>query len=204
MFTGIVTAIGQIINLEKKGDLEVTVGCDFSLSDLNIGASIAHDGICLTVTEKGTSSDQNWYKVSVSQETVSKTSLSDSKTCWGIGSLVNLERSLKVGDELGGHIVTGHVDGVVKIISIEAVGSSTRISFETPSELTPFIAQKGSVTLNGTSLTINSVTGLIFDVNLIPHTKETTTWKKVAVQDKINIEIDVLARYVARLKEMKS
>ena len=204
MFTGIVTNIGRILNIEKNGDLTVTVACEFNLSELDIGASVAHDGICLTVTEKSNSADQNWYKVSLSEETISKTFLSDSKTFWKIGSLINLERSLKVGDELGGHIVTGHVDGVAKVLSIERIGSSTKISLECPFELASFIARKGSVTLNGTSLTINDVRETIFDVNLIPHTKEVTNWKTVAVQDKVNIEIDILARYVSRLKEMKA
>mgnify|MGYP001230351967 FL=1 len=203
MFTGIVTDVGKVLNITGSEDLEVTIGCDFRNEDLIIGSSIAHDGICLTLFEKGNADGQTWYKVSISNETILNTYLSDPNGQWKAGSIVNLERSLRVGNELGGHIVTGHVDGVAKIVKIETIGESTKVSLEAPSELAQFIARKGSVTLNGTSLTVNKVKNTIFDVNLIPHTKSVTTWNLVQIHDKINLEIDILARYVARLNEMK-
>lgn len=204
MFTGIVTDIGEILEIKGSEDWEITIGCSFSLPKINIGTSIAHDGICLTVFEKGKTNDRNFYKVNISKETISKTNLSDAKSCWKVGSLINLERSLKIGDELGGHIVLGHVDGTASVKNIEPVGDSTKISLESPIELSKFITRKGSVTLNGTSLTVNDVRANVFDVNLIPHTKEKTNWKTVQPEEKINLEIDILARYVARLNEMNN
>jgi len=203
MFTGIVTDIGKVVSLEESKGLRVTIECSYKLDTIPIGASIAHDGICLTITEKGLLNKHTWYTVDISQETISKTSLSETKHRWKIGSLINLERSLKIGDELGGHIVSGHVDGVAEVVNIEEIGESTKVYLKAPQELAHFIAKKGSIALNGTSLTVNEVTGNSFEVNLIPHTKSTTTWETVKPKDKINLEVDTLARYVARLNEMK-
>ncbi|MEM9434418.1 MAG: riboflavin synthase [Pseudomonadota bacterium] len=196
MFTGIITDIGQVLELEQRGDLRARIGCAYDISGIEIGASIACDGVCLTVIALGRE-PQTYFDVEVSAETVSKTNLSS----WMAGQRVNLERALKVGDELGGHIVSGHVDGVAIVISMEQEGDSTRIRFEAPHTLARFIAPKGSVALNGTSLTVNEVEGAVFGVNLIPHTKSVTNWGDVSEGAQINLEIDTLARYVARLNE---
>lgn len=203
MFTGIISDIGTIVDVKKNGDLEFTVECNYKVDEISIGASIAHDGVCLTVTDKGIIKTDNWYKVSVSDETIKCTNLASSKNRWRVGSLINLERSLKVGDELGGHIVTGHVDGVATVTKVEEIGDSTKICFRGPNELVKFIAKKGSIALNGTSLTVNTTQGSSFEVNLISHTKKNTTWNRIQSEDIINIEIDPLARYVARLNEQR-
>lgn len=196
MFTGIVTDIGKIIELEKRGDLRARVETNYDMSTVAIGASIACDGICLTVIKTGS----NWFDVEISAESVEKTHLKFNT--WAIGASVNLERALRVGDELGGHIVSGHVDGVVEIVDMKDEGDSTRFVFLAPSDLQKFIAPKGSVALNGTSLTVNEVHSSKFGVNVIPHTKEVTTWGSSKIGDFLNLEIDTLARYVARLKEI--
>ena len=196
MFTGIVTDIGKIIELEKRGDLRARVETNYDMSTVAIGASIACDGICLTVIKTGS----NWFDVEISAESVEKTHLKFGT--WVIGASVNLERALRVGDELGGHIVSGHVDGVVEIVDMKDEGDSTRFVFLAPSDLQKFIAPKGSVALNGTSLTVNEVHSSKFGVNVIPHTKEVTTWGSSKIGDFLNLEIDTLARYVARLKEV--
>ena len=196
MFTGIVTDIGKIIELEKRGDLRARVETNYDMSTVAIGASIACDGICLTVIKTGS----NWFDVEISAESVEKTHLKFGT--WVIGASVNLERALRVGDELGGHIVSGHVDGVVEIVDMKDEGDSTRFVFLAPSNLQKFIAPKGSVALNGTSLTVNEVHSSKFGVNVIPHTKEVTTWGSSKIGDFLNLEIDTLARYVARLKEV--
>ena len=196
MFTGIVTDIGKIIELEKRGDLRARVETNYDMSTVAIGASIACDGICLTVIKTGS----NWFDVEISAESVEKTHLKFGT--WVIGASVNLERALRVGDELGGHIVSGHVDGVVEIVDMKDEGDSTRFVFLAPSDLQKFIAPKGSVALNGTSLTVNEVHSSQFGVNVIPHTKEVTTWGSSKIGDFLNLEIDTLARYVARLKEV--
>ncbi|WP_412563668.1 riboflavin synthase [Thalassobius sp. MITS945101] len=193
MFTGIITDMGEILELEQRGDLRARIGTAYDMATVDMGASIASDGVCLTVIAKG----DGWYDVEVSAESVSKTNLGD----WAVGRKVNLERALKVGDELGGHIVSGHVDGVAHLVEMVEEGDSTRMVFEAPEALAKFIAPKGSVTLNGTSLTVNEVDGCRFGINVIPHTKEVTTWGRVAVGDVINLEIDTMARYVARLRE---
>ena len=203
MFTGIISDIGTILDVQSNGDLEFIVLCNYKINEIAIGTSIAHNGVCLTVSDKGTRKTDNWYKVSVSNETVNCTNLTSSKNGWRVGSLINLERSLKVGDELGGHIVTGHIDGIAKVTKIEQIGDSTKICFLGPSELIKFIAKKGSIALNGTSLTVNNTLGSQFEVNLIPHTKQNTTWNHVKTDDIINIEIDPLARYVAKLYELR-
>ncbi|HAR54397.1 MULTISPECIES: riboflavin synthase [Roseovarius] len=193
MFTGIITDQGEIRDLEKRGDLRARIGCHYDMDGVDMGASIACDGVCLTVVAMGA----DWFDVDVSAETVSKTNLDT----WAKGRTVNLERALKVGDELGGHIVSGHVDGVAEVISVKDEGDSTRVTLRAPKALARFIAPKGSVALNGTSLTVNEVEGCDFGINFIPHTKEVTTWGRVAVGDRVNLEIDTLARYVARLHE---
>ena len=193
MFTGIITDIGTIAALEQRGDLKARIACNYAIDSIDIGASIACDGVCLTVIDRA----ENWFDVEISAESVSKTNLD----VWEVGRKVNLERALRVGDELGGHIVSGHVDGVAEIIEMRDEGDSTRYVFRAPPALARFVAPKGSVALNGTSLTVNEVDGATFGVNLIPHTKEVTTWGQSAVGDRINIEIDTLARYVARLAE---
>ncbi len=196
MFTGIITDVGEIVALEQRGDLKARIKTAYDTTGIELGASIASDGVCLTVVALG----DHWYEVEISAETVSKTNLGD----WTEGRPVNLERALKVGDELGGHIVSGHVDGVAEIVAMKDEGDSTRFTFKAPESLAKFIAPKGSVALNGTSLTVNEVDGCDFGVNIIPHTKEVTTWGHAKVGDKINLEIDTLARYVARLAEMSS
>ncbi|MCV2887043.1 riboflavin synthase [Ruegeria aquimaris] len=193
MFTGIVTDIGTVVELEQRGDLRARIRTAYDTGRIDIGASIASDGVCLTVIALGA----DWYDVEVSAETVSKTNLGK----WTVGKRLNLERALKVGDELGGHIVSGHVDGVAEVVSVTQEGDSTRVRFRAPHALARFIAPKGSVALNGTSLTVNEVEGDEFGINLIPHTKEATTWGDVRAGDLVNLEIDTLARYVARLAE---
>ncbi|WP_147124366.1 riboflavin synthase [Shimia ponticola] len=193
MFTGIVTDVGRIKALTPQGDLRARIETAYDMATVDMGASIACDGCCLTVVDKG----DGWFDVDISAESLSKTNLGT----WTIGDSVNLERALKVGDELGGHIVSGHVDGVAEVIALTDEGDSTRVRFKAPSELAKFIAPKGSVALNGTSLTVNEVEGDVFGVNMIPHTKQVTTWGGVAVGDAVNLEIDTLARYVARLAE---
>jgi riboflavin synthase len=195
MFTGIITDVGEIIQLEKKGDLRARIQTNYDAKGIAFGASIACDGICLTAVDFG----DNWFDVEISAETVSKTIIGTG--LWKISHKVNLERSLKVGDELGGHIVSGHVDGIAKVSSIKDEGDSTRFEFEAPRELARFIAPKGSVALNGTSLTVNEVKDGKFGINLVPYTKKVTSWDTTQVGDPINLEIDTLARYVARLAE---
>ena len=195
MFTGIVTDLGEILELEQKGDLRARIKTSYDTAGITFGASIACDGICLTAVDFG----DDWFDVEISSETVSKTIIGAG--IWKVGHTINLERSLKVGDELGGHIVSGHVDGIAKVTSINDEGDSTRFVFEAPSELARYIAPKGSVALNGTSLTVNEVDSNTFGVNLVPHTKKVTSWGTTQVNDPINLEIDTLARYVARLAE---
>lgn len=197
MFTGIITDVGRIGTIEKTGDTRFVIETAYDPATIALGASIACDGCCLTVVEKGTMNGTNWFAVDASKETLDCTTLGT----WKQGAAVNLERALKVGDELGGHIVSGHVDGVGEIVGIEDEGDSKRFRFKVPNELKKFIAPKGSVTLSGTSLTVNEVEDDIFGVNIIPHTQEVTTWGGAKVGDKINLEIDVLARYVARLTQ---
>lgn len=199
MFTGIVTDMGRIAALTQRGDLMARIETGYDTEGVDIGASIACDGVCLTVIAKGAEKDSgpNWFEVEISAESVSKTNLDT----WALGRTVNLERALRVGDELGGHIVSGHVDGVAVVTGVADEGDSTRVTLEAPAELARFIAPKGSVALNGTSLTVNEVDGASFGINFIPHTKQVTTWGRVAVGDRVNLEIDTLARYVARLAE---
>ena len=198
MFTGIITDVGRVRSIERRGDTRFVIETRFDTATIDIGASIACSGPCLTVVDKG----PGWFAADVSAETIACTNFGDLTE----GSLLNLERSLKVGDELGGHIVTGHVDGVGRIVEITRVGDSYRTVFEVPAGLSRFIAAKGSIAINGVSLTVNQVEGDRFSINLIPHTQERTSFGDPSgnapgarVGDRVNLEIDVLARYVARL-----
>ncbi len=191
MFTGIITDVGRVVEIERRGDLRLTIQTRFDLNSVAMGASIASNGVCLTVVEKLADA----YKVDVSAETIAKTTVGD----WVVGTALNLERSLKLGDELGGHLVYGHVDGVGEVVSVTQDGDSHRWSFRVPQNLKRFIAAKGSVALNGVSLTVNEVDDDVFGVNIIPHTAEQTTFGLIGPGAKINLEVDMLARYVARL-----
>ena len=199
MFTGIITDIGTVLALHRQGDLRARIGTSYDVDGIDIGASIACDGVCLTVVDLGRS-PQNWFEVQISGETLSCTTLGG----WGPGHRVNLERALRVGDELGGHIVSGHVDGLAQVIGIRPEGDSLRVTFRAPQALAGFIAPKGSVALNGTSLTVNEVDGTDFGINFIPHTQQATTWGTVAEGDAVNLEIDTMARYVARLRDWQA
>ena len=199
MFTGIITDVGEIAKIEKIKDTQAKIFCTFDVSGMDLGASICCDGVCLTVTDCGITENKNWFSVDISSETMSKTIIGDKNFGWKPGRKVNLERSLKLGDELGGHIVTGHIDGTGTIHKILEIEGSTQVTFKTNTSLAKFISEKGSITLNGTSLTINKVNASSFDINFIPHTKENTTWQKMRIGEKVNIEIDILARYVDRI-----
>ena len=196
MFTGIISSIGTVVSADGG---RFIVRSDYAADTIALGASICHDGVCLTVTSVEPDGAGSRYTLDVSNETLSLTTLGK----WVAGQPVNLERALKAGDELGGHIVSGHVDGIARIADIRADGDSRRLTFEAPEALAPFIAPKGSVALDGTSLTVNEVDGARFGVNLIPHTLTVTTWGRKKPGDLVNIEIDPLARYVARLLEMR-
>jgi riboflavin synthase len=195
MFTGIITDIGTVRTVSKAGDTRFEVLTAYDLATVDLGASIACNGCCLTVIEKG----RDWFAVQASAETLSKTTLAD----WRGGTRINLERALRIGDELGGHIVSGHVDGVGEIVSIRPEGGSQRFRIRVPHGLARFIAPKGSVAVDGTSLTVNEVDAEVFGVNIIPHTLAVTTWGSMTEGQAVNIEIDMLARYVARLTEYK-
>jgi len=194
MFTGIITDIGSVKAISGEGDVRFDINTAFVMDDVAIGASIACAGVCLTVIEKG----EGWFAVQASDETLQKTTLGD----WQADTKINLERALKLGDELGGHIVSGHVDGVAHVVSTQAIGDSMKIDFEAPRDLAAFIAQKGSATIDGVSLTVNDVDDCLFSVNIIPHTQSETTLGQLIKGDRVNLEIDVLARYVARLNSM--
>lgn len=198
MFTGIITDIGTIRNAEQRGDLRLVVETAYDTATVDLGASIACSGVCLTVVDKGS----GWFAVDVSGETRSRTA--DGQ--WLAGSRLNLERAMKLGEELGGHIVTGHVDGIGTVVSVEAEGDSHRIVVSAPADLAPFIAPKGSIALDGISLTVNTVTddtaGTRFSINIIPHTAEMTTFSMLEPGRPLNIEIDVLARYLGRMRSV--
>jgi len=194
MFTGIITDVGAIRQVEKRGDTHIIIDTHYDVGAIDIGASIACSGVCLTVVDKGTDQDR-WFAVTASGETLAKTTLGE----WKPGDPVNLERPLRLGDELGGHIVAGHVDGVAGIVEIRAEGESSRITFEAPAQLARFIAPKGSVCLDGVSLSVNDAESTRFGVNIIPHTLKVTTFGRLKPGGKVNLEVDLLARYVARL-----
>ena len=194
MFTGIVTDVGRVRAIsDTNRDRRFEIATRFDLSTVDIGASISHAGCCLTVVETG----PGWFAVEVSQETLSRTTLGD----WSVGAGVNLERAARVGDELGGHIVSGHVDGVGEVISVEPEGGSRRIRIRAPRPLHRYIAPKGSITVEGVSLTVNEVEDDVFGVNLIPHTWDVTTLGTLTPGSRVNLEIDMLARYLARWRE---
>jgi len=197
MFTGIITDIGTIQSAQQRGDLRLVIGCHYDMEGVDIGASIACSGVCLTVVDKGA----DWFAVDLSAETVSRTA----QGAWAEGRLLNLERALKLGDELGGHIVTGHVDGIGEVADITTEGDSHRVTVRLPADLAPYVAAKGSITVDGVSLTVNSVEdgpeGSTFGLNIIPHTWSVTTFGQLAPGQPVNLEIDVLARYLARMKD---
>jgi len=196
MFTGIITDIGELVGRDGG---QFKIACSFQPTSVELGASVACDGCCLTVTKCQEIGEGACLSFDVSNETLSKTTLGR----WQAGTKVNLERALKAGDELGGHLVTGHVDGVAQIVDVTHDGDSQRFEFEVPDGLAPFVAQKGSVALDGTSLTVNSVVANRFSANLIPHTLTHTTWGRKKLADPVNIEVDMFARYVARMMEFK-
>jgi riboflavin synthase len=204
MFTGIITDIGTIQSVDTRGDLRVVIACAYDPDGIDFGASIACSGVCLTVVDKGRDADGGWFAVDVSGETISCTASGQ----WEQGRKLNLERALKVGDELGGHIVTGHVDGVGEIVAITPLGDSHQVVVKLPDELAAFIAAKGSITVDGVSLTVNSVTddagGTHFALNIIPHTWDVTTFAALAVGHAVNLEIDVLARYLKRMEQLRA
>ena len=196
MFTGIVTDVGTVRSAEQRGDLRLTIGTGYDLGSVDLGASIACSGVCLTVVDKG----DDWFAVDVSGETVSRTGAD----MWREGARLNLERSLRLGDELGGHIVTGHVDAVATVVGSCPEGDSVRIGLSVPGELGPMIAPKGSISLDGVSLTVNDVReadegSTHFSVNIIPHTAQCTTLGEIPAGRQLNVEVDVLARYIHRM-----
>jgi riboflavin synthase len=193
MFTGIITGIGTIESIVDAGDRSFRIGSDWGCAAIDIGASIACSGVCLTVVQR----DANSFLVTASAETLGVTTAVN----WAVGDLINLERALKLGDELGGHLVSGHVDGLAEIKSIETSGDSHIVWLQAPADLAKFIAEKGSIALDGVSLTVNAVDGCLFHLNIIPHTWSVTGWARSAVGQKMNMEIDMLARYVARLSD---
>jgi len=194
MFTGIITDVGAIRQVEKRGDTHIVIATHYDVGAVDIGASIACSGVCLTIVDKGSSNDR-WFAVTASGETLSKTTVAD----WRQGEPVNLERPMRLGDELGGHIVAGHVDGVAEIVGMVVDGESKRMVFEAPLPFAHFIAAKGSVALDGVSLTVNEVDGPRFGVNIIPHTLKVTTFDRAKPGGRGNLEVDLMARYVARL-----
>ena len=199
MFTGIVTSIGTVRESHQRGDLRLLIGCDYAMESVDLGASIACSGCCLTVVEKGA----DWFAVDLSAETLARTAPGR----WQAGARLNLERALKVGDELGGHIVTGHVDGLGTIIGLCEEGGSHRVGISVPAALAPYIAPKGSVAVDGVSLTVNDVTDqpdgtAHFTVNIIPHTWTVTTLGNLQTGQPVNIEIDTLARYLKRMRDV--
>jgi riboflavin synthase len=201
MFTGIITDIGTIASVEARGDTRLVVETHFDMTHVDLGASIACSGVCLTVVDKG----PGWFAVDVSGESIARTAADQ----WTVGRKLNLERAMKLGDELGGHIVTGHVDGVGSVVGVCAEGDSKKIGFSVPAALAPFLAPKGSVTIDGVSLTVNTVADqddgtTHFAVNLIPHTQAVTTLGALAPGQQVNIEIDVLARYLQRMEAYRA
>ena len=200
MFTGIVTAVGTVRSAEQRGDLRLVIGTSYDTATVDLGASISCSGVCLTVVDKG----DDWFAVDVSGETISKTAGDH----WREGAKLNLERALRLGDELGGHIVTGHVDAVAEVVETRRDGNSTQVELRVPNVLAPMIAPKGSITLDGVSLTVNQVrdsgTDTAFTVNIIPHTAQHTTLGDLRCGQQLNVEIDVLARYLDRMVAARS
>lgn len=196
MFTGIITDIGTVQDRQQQGDTRFVISCAFAHDSIDMGASIACSGVCLTVVDKGQDDAYgDWFAVDVSAESLSRTTLGD----WHEGTEVNLERALRMGDELGGHLVSGHVDGIGSVLEKRKDGDSIRLTLSAPDALMPFIAEKGSITVDGVSLTVNGVDANSLNLNIIPHTLYATTLSNLDVGDAINLEIDMLARYVQRL-----
>lgn len=193
MFTGIITDLGSVRAIDRSGEVRFEFTSSYDMSSVDIGASIACNGVCLTVIETG----PDWFAVQASAETLSMTTLGG----WTEGRAVNFERALKVGDELGGHIVSGHVDGIATVVDIKPDGESKRYTFQAPDSLKKFVAPKGSVAIDGVSLTVNEVEDGRFGINIIPHTQSVTTFGSLKAGDQVNMEIDMLARYVARLMD---
>jgi len=205
MFTGIVTAVGTIKSCEQRGDLRVRIACPFDPDKIAVGASIACSGVCLTVVERGGEAGKAWFAVDVSAETLSRTA----KDSWAEGARINLEPSLRLGDELGGHIVSGHVDAVGTVAQVQPEGDSTRVTIVAPAALAPFVAPKGSIALDGVSLTVNQVEdrpdgSVAFGLNIIPHTAAVTTLGELRPGGEVNLEIDTLARYLKRLESLRA
>ena len=198
MFTGIVREVGRVLSISEAGDTRLEIGCARPAEEIEIGASIACNGICLTVVEKGTREGGTWFAVDASAETRARTTLGQ----WREGEAVNLEPALRVGDELGGHIVSGHVDGLGTILSVRPEGASHRVTIEAPAGLARFIAEKGSIAVDGISLTVNEVEGARFGVNIIPHTWEVTSLGGKSEGSTVNLEVDLMARYVSRLRDV--
>ncbi|MDB5717280.1 MAG: riboflavin synthase subunit alpha [Sphingomonas bacterium] len=201
MFTGIITDIGRIVAVERRGDLRVRIACAYDTDTIDLGASIACSGVCLTVVDKG----PGWFAVDVSAETLSRTAHGQ----WNEGLRFNLERALKLGDELGGHIVTGHVDGIGEVVSAAPEGDSLRVVVAAGAEVAPYLAAKGSITVDGISLTVNDVEdldggGVRFGLNIIPHTAAMTTLDRIEPGRAVNLEIDVLARYLGRMEQLRA
>ena len=199
MFTGIISDVGEVLAVERRGDTRMTIACRYDPETIAIGASISCSGVCLTAIETGRYDGRGMFVVEASAETLGRTTLGS----WRPGTRVNLERPLRLGDELGGHIVSGHVDGLAEIVSILAEGDSRRFRFQVPPHIARFIASKGSVALDGISLTVNEVEDLAFGVNVIPHTLAVTAWGDAKPGQAVNVEVDMLARYVARLTEFR-
>ena len=200
MFTGIITDIGTVRSAEQRGDLRLTIACGYDLASVDLGASIACSGTCLTVVDKG----PNWFAVDVSAESISRTA----SGLWRVGARLNLERALRLGDELGGHLVTGHVDGVGNVVGTCPEGASLKIGISAPADLGPYIAAKGSITIDGVSLTVNEVRDADdgtthFSVNIIPHTAEHSTLGAIEPGRQLNLEIDILARYLKRMADAR-
>lgn len=200
MFTGLIGNVGEVLAIAPIGEgRALRIATDYELETLAMGASMSCAGICLTVTEQGQHGNRRWFAAEASGETLEKTTL----RTWKTGERINLEHSLRMGDPFGGHLVTGHIDGTARIIAREEEEDCARFTFEAPQDLAPFIAAKGSVALDGTSLTVNEVDGNVFDIMLIPHTLKVTTWDVRRAGDTVNLEIDLIARYLGRLHEMR-
>lgn len=204
MFTGIVTAVGTVKETKMHGDLRVCITCPFDPAQIAIGASIACSGVCLTVVDRGGAPGDAWFAVDVSGETIARTA----QGIWGTAHSLNLEQALKLGDELGGHIVTGHVDAVGHVVARNEAGGSIRLDILCSKEIAPFVAPKGSITVDGVSLTVNDVVdhadgGATFALNIIPHTASVTTLGGLGEGDAVNLEIDVLARYLQRMQSLR-
>ncbi len=204
MFTGLISDIGTLIKINKDRIFSARISCNYDFDNTSEGASICHDGVCLTIFDKIKEKNGFSYKVEISDETLSKTNILNPTNPWNVGKNINLEKSLKIGEELGGHIVTGHIDGVAQLINIKKIDKSQKLTFKLPNELQKFVAVKGSIAINGTSLTVNGIDKNQFTVNIIPHTQKVTTWSEIKKNDLFNIEIDLLARYIERLQATRN